>query len=242
MKSQMMEPSQALLLSLTLAMQQERAARSASEQADANQNARLNDLYSARNAVTKAEEEIRQFAASAQIEAVEVNPDREAFYGQALKSGVMTEITPPAIGEYWVGQGGIYGGIRLYDEGLCYVIFGAEDLGPCAWSNTNFDLVTSRVDGRVNTKALNSAEHSNPAAEAASNYTADGHQDFYLPAIGELHHGWLYTPDSFANALYWSSSQRSAYSAYYMDFGVGWLDLNGKHDERLARPVRRFLR
>ena len=41
---------------------------------------------------------------------------------------------------------------------------------------------------------------------------------------------------------HWLSTQRSAYSAYYMDFGVGWLDLNGKHDERLARPVRRFLR
>lgn len=164
------------------------------------------------------------------------------FAPAAPASPATDALTPPAIGEYWVGQGGIYGGIRLYDEGLCYVIFGAEDLGPCAWSNTGFDLVTSRVDGRVNTKALNSTEHSNPAAEAASNYTADGHQDFYLPAIGELQHGWLYIPDSFANALYWSSSQRSAYGAYLMGFEDGWLYLYGKVFERLARPVRRFLR
>ncbi|MCJ7957234.1 MAG: DUF1566 domain-containing protein [Pseudomonas sp.] len=151
-------------------------------------------------------------------------------------------ITPPAIGEYWAGQGGIYGGIRLYDEGLCYVIFGAEDLGPCAWSNTYFDLVTSRVDGRVNTKALSSTDHSNPAAEAACNFTADGHQDFYLPSIGELHHAFLYIPDSFQEATYWSSSQRSAYGAYYMAFGDGWLHYVDKADERLARPVRRILR
>lgn len=34
------------------------------------------------------------------------------------------------------------------------------------------------------------------------------------------------------------STQRSAYLAYYMDFGVGWLTINGIVSERLARPVR----
>ncbi|MBS7843883.1 DUF1566 domain-containing protein [Pseudomonas fluorescens] len=150
-------------------------------------------------------------------------------------------ITPPAIGEYWMGQGGIYGGRREYPEGLCYVVFAAEDVGRHAWSKTGFDLVTSRNDGRANTAALISHDSPSPVAEAAVNYTADGHQDFYLPSVGELHHAWLYIPDSFASETYWSSSQRSAYDAYYMDFEDGWLYDYGKDYERLARPVRRIL-
>ncbi|WP_282395744.1 hypothetical protein [Pseudomonas sp. PS01298] len=37
---------------------------------------------------------------------------------------------------------------------------------------------------------------------------------------------------------HWLSSQRSADTAYLMDFGDGWLDYGGKNVERLARPVR----
>ena len=37
---------------------------------------------------------------------------------------------------------------------------------------------------------------------------------------------------------HWLSTQRSAYSAYTMVFGVGWLSNLVKSNERLARPVR----
>lgn len=37
---------------------------------------------------------------------------------------------------------------------------------------------------------------------------------------------------------HWLSTQRSAYGAYTMVFVVGWLNLDGKDTERLARPVR----
>lgn len=39
---------------------------------------------------------------------------------------------------------------------------------------------------------------------------------------------------------HWLSSQRSADTAYGMDFGGGWLNLDVKSHERLARPVRRI--
>lgn len=39
---------------------------------------------------------------------------------------------------------------------------------------------------------------------------------------------------------HWLSSQRSAYTAYSMDFGDGWLYHYVKTNERLARPVRRI--
>ena len=38
--------------------------------------------------------------------------------------------------------------------------------------------------------------------------------------------------------FHWLSTQRSANHAYVMDFGVGWLFIYGKGNERLARPVR----
>lgn len=40
---------------------------------------------------------------------------------------------------------------------------------------------------------------------------------------------------------HWLSSQRSAYSAYFMDFGGGWINTGGKSYERLARPVRSLI-
>lgn len=40
---------------------------------------------------------------------------------------------------------------------------------------------------------------------------------------------------------HWLSSQRSAYGAYVMDFGGGWLYDIGKSHERLARPVRSLI-
>ena len=166
----------------------------------------------------------------------------EVLYEQALKSGVMSANETPAIGEYWVGQGGIYGGLRHYPEGLCHIIFAPADVGKHAYGEQGTNVeATSNIDGRENTAILVNRDGSHPAADAASAYTCDGHKDFYLPSFGELHHGYLYLPESFEKDWYISSTQRSAYGAFSMDFGVGWLTSLGKYVERLARPVRRIL-
>ncbi|WDY60365.1 DUF1566 domain-containing protein [Pseudomonas sp. PSKL.D1] len=154
------------------------------------------------------------------------------------------KLTPPAIGEIWPVQGGIYGGIRQYPEGLCHIIFAVEDVpGRHAYGDYGVKVeAVSRTDGRANTEVLVGREGKHPAAIAAAGYTADGHADFYLPSIGELHHAWQFLPESFAiDWYYWSSSQFSAYSAYFMHFEGGWLYGLGKGVERLVRPVRRFL-
>lgn len=167
----------------------------------------------------------------------------EALYEEALKTGVMSETEPPALGEYWPGQGGIYAGVRQYPEGLCHVIFAATDVGKHTYGEygTEVDAV-SRHDGRENTAILVSRDGSHPAADAAYAFTCDGHSDFYLPSIGELNHAWQYIPESFEGEWYISSTQRSAHYAYGMDFEDGWLDTLGKLYVRLARPVRRILR
>ncbi|PZQ41050.1 MAG: hypothetical protein DI560_07785 [Pseudomonas putida] len=151
-------------------------------------------------------------------------------------------LTPPAIGEYWPGQGGIYGGLRLYPEGMCHIIFAAADAGKHAFGDYGTEIEgANQVDGRANTALLIAREGKHPAAIAATGHAADGHNDFYLPASGELHHGYLYLPQAFEKAWYVSSSQRSANYAYTMDFEDGWLNDSHKDNEFLVRPVRRFL-
>jgi hypothetical protein len=48
-------------------------------------------------------------------------------------------------------------------------------------------------------------------------------------------------PEAFQDAWYWSSTQRSADTAYFMGFGDGTQSLSAKHYELRARPVRREL-
>lgn len=48
-------------------------------------------------------------------------------------------------------------------------------------------------------------------------------------------------PDMFSKRWHWTSTQYSAYSAYRVGFGDGWLGLNVKDSERVVRPVRRIL-
>lgn len=47
-----------------------------------------------------------------------------------------------------------------------------------------------------------------------------------------------YGAEAFRDTWYWSSSQRSAYNAFTMYFGVGYQDSTVKHGELRVRPVR----
>lgn len=150
-------------------------------------------------------------------------------------------LTPPAIGEYWVGQGGIYAGRREYPEGLCHVVFAATDVGKHTFGESGISVeATSKIDGRENTAILVNRDGSHPAADAAYAYTCDGHNDFSLPSIGELNHAWLYIPESFEKDWYIGSTQRSAYGAFTMHFDDGHQLDYVKYHELRVRPVRRL--
>ncbi|RMN14424.1 MULTISPECIES: DUF1566 domain-containing protein [Pseudomonas syringae group] len=149
----------------------------------------------------------------------------------------------PEIGAYWAGQGGIYGGVRQYPEGLCHVIYAQEDAGNFKWGPSGTETgATSRFDGRTNTQALLTLNAGFPAAFYASQYTADGQSDFYLPSAAELNHGWAYLSDRFEEGCYWSSTQRSAYNAFFQYFDDGSQYNRAKISELRVRPVRRFIR
>lgn len=159
---------------------------------------------------------------------------------QSLEPASTAEI--PALGEYWPGQGGHNAGFVPARDGVPahYLIVAAKDVGDHKWGRYGEEsTATSKTDGFGNTQAL-MKEGEHPAALAASKYEADGHSDFHLPAAAELYQCWLYTQNLFAtNCWYWSSTQRSAGSAFGMHFVGGGQYGNDKLSEFRVRPVRR---
>lgn len=155
---------------------------------------------------------------------------------------VTSDQAVPAVGEYWPGQGGHNAGFVPARDGVPahYLVIAAKDIGDRAWGGRgNESKAASKVDGLANTQAL-LAEGGHPAATACTEYQADGHSDFYLPAAAELYQGWVNTPELFAkDCYYWSSTQRSAYNAFNMLFSDGFQYYNGKNYELRVRPVRR---
>ena len=166
----------------------------------------------------------------------------------ALHAATLSLIQPsapadiPALGAYWLGQGGINGGFvpARGDVPAHYLIFSDKDAGKAVWGGRGEESkATSKTDGLANTGIL-LAEGDHPAAELAEQYTADGHSDFYLPAAAELYQGWVNCQGIFSTSdWYWSSSQRSAYTAFIMTFEDGNQSYNGKNYECFVRPVRR---
>lgn len=152
----------------------------------------------------------------------------------------------PALGSYWPGQGGYNAGLVRGENGApdYYLIVPqlTEQLR-AKWGGYGDEVegASSASDGLANTAALLADSNEHPAAKLASEFTADGHSDFYLPARRELQIAEANVPELFEKAYHWSSSQFSAHLAYYVDFENGWLNLSGKPLERRVRPVRRFI-
>lgn len=151
----------------------------------------------------------------------------------------------PAIGEYWPGEGGVNGGLFPGGDKLYYLIVptGADAESTLEWGGygQEFDGAKSPWDGQANTAYLASSnrEHDHPAAQFCAAFEREGHKDFYLMARREASFLEITVPDVFTQAYHWTSTQRSANYAYYLDFEDGWLGYYGKDGERLARPVRR---
>ncbi|AVJ20968.1 MULTISPECIES: DUF1566 domain-containing protein [Pseudomonas] len=152
----------------------------------------------------------------------------------------------PEIGQPWPGQGGLNGGFvhARDDVPAHYLIIAEKDVGSLEWGARGVEVKgLSKTDGLTNTQVLigNDEERQYPAANACAEYQADGHHDFYLPAAAELYHCWVNCPEVFAqDCYYWSSSQRSAYSAFFMYFVDGYQFSSAKSFELRVRPVRRF--
>lgn len=168
--------------------------------------------------------------------------DRLLNYAElaAAPSGV------PALGSYWPGQGGYNAGLVRGENGgpdyyLIVPLLTEQIRAEWGGRGEECEGATSMSDGLANTQALLADSNEHPAAKLASEFTADGHNDFYLPARRELQLAEANVPELFEKAYHWSSSQFSAYGACHMVFEDGWLYGSDKSYGRLVRPVRRFI-
>lgn len=143
------------------------------------------------------------------------------------------------IGEYLPGQGGIYAGDILGDDGVLYglVIAEPKDVGMAAWGEDG-ELDLSEWDGLSNTNRL---RNGCPAAKLAGDYEADGNCDFYLPARREMMVALANVPHLFEKSdWYWTSTPRLSSNAWAVDFQFGHVYTDARYNEFRVRPFRRF--
>ena len=105
----------------------------------------------------------------------------------------------PPFGAYIPGQGGHFAAImRGPDNTPHALLVSAQDteIAECQWGTYGKDIdgAKSRTDGHANTAAMLAADR--PAATGATRVEADGHKDFFLPALGQLNIMRLATPQS----------------------------------------------
>jgi hypothetical protein len=154
-------------------------------------------------------------------------------------------ITPPKLGQYWAGQGGIYIGriITAGDGPDDFLVMATAEHGEHAdveWGKygTKIEGASDTNNGRANTAAMAAAELE--LGTWARGLTIEGHSDFYLPAQDELALMYINGRQHCDKACYWSSTQYSADFAWFQSFAIGTQYAWDKDYESRARAVRRF--
>jgi hypothetical protein len=143
------------------------------------------------------------------------------------------------VGQYAEGQGGIYIGQTAQGR---HLFAAASPLdGEFEFGGYGDDLEGySDIDGVENTrKLLERGEHS--AALAASEYSADGHKDFYLPSHRELLQVVAVEGFNEEAGYVWTSSPYGSFFAWAVDFECGYVYFWVRSDEFRVRPVRSII-
>ena len=162
---------------------------------------------------------------------------------------------PPAIGETWSTQGGVYAGMMRGENGQPdyhlivptidpHAVVEQAEIEEIKWGGAGKEetVATSERDGLANTRALIASDNDHSAARWASNLELYGHRDWYLPARRELALCCATVPELFEKSgYYWSSSQGSANDAWVQGFAGGGQDVGHKDYALRARAVRRFI-
>lgn len=140
------------------------------------------------------------------------------------------------VGQYAEGQGGIYAG-KTADGRHLFVAAAPLD-GEFEFGGYGDELEGySDLNGAENTrKLLERGNH--PAALAASEYSADGHSDFYLPSHREalLVVAVMGFDDDAGDV--WTSTPYGSSSAWAVNFEDGSVNLWDRGNEFRVRPVR----
>lgn len=171
---------------------------------------------------------------------------------------------PPAIGEYWAGQGGYYAGSITYNNQAYWLVLAdvsAEVVLQWKTTQTATANTTDAYDGLANTLNMVSADATmHPAAAHCDAYAGGGYSDWYMPSQAELsairaslsHYKTspppLFSSDgaqAFKSGYLWSSTEASATSAYGVTAttstsGAAYsTGLTKDQTTRTVRPIRR---
>ncbi|RIJ02188.1 DUF1566 domain-containing protein [Achromobacter sp. K91] len=143
------------------------------------------------------------------------------------------------IGQYAEGQGGIYIGLTAQGRHLFAAVApldGEFEFGGYGDKLEGY----SDLDGAENTrKLLERGGH--PAALAASEYTADSHADFYLPAHRELLQVVAAEGFNDDGEYTWTSTPYGSGTAWAVYFEDGYVSRWGRFHEFRVRPVRSII-
>lgn len=143
------------------------------------------------------------------------------------------------VGQYAEGQGGIYIGVTAQGRHLFAAVAPLD--GEFEFGGYGDDLEGySDLDGAKNTrKLLERGNH--PAALAASEYSADGHNDFYLPSHRELLQ--VVAVQGFGEGVgdVWTSTPYGSCIAWAVSFEYGRVDRWRRSREFRVRPVRNII-
>jgi len=125
--------------------------------------------------------------------------------------------TPPKIGEYWTGQGGIYAGVARGRDG-----------------DGDYHLILATV-------APTDDVEWQAALDRATEISADGHSDFSVPSRFESALLYANLQDKLEQSCWhWTSTQYSEDYAWIQDFDHGSQSYDDKSSERRCRFVRRL--
>jgi hypothetical protein len=143
------------------------------------------------------------------------------------------------VGQYAEGQGGIYIGVTAQGR---HLFAAAEPLdGVFEFGGYGDELEGySDLDGAENTRKLVECG-GHPAALAATEFTADGHSDFYLPSHRELLQVVAIEGFDASVGDVWTSTPYGSYYAWAVDFEDGTIGGWDRGFEFRVRPVRSII-
>jgi hypothetical protein len=158
-------------------------------------------------------------------------PGAASTIPQASRSG-----HPPTAGRYWPEQSAWYAGPVAMPNGTVIALLLPEnsDCGAHPYG-LNVTGANDIHDGQANTWAM--ADAGSPAAQAV----LDKNLDWYLPSRMEALQLFATLKEQIRGRPIWTSTQSSAYDAWYQSFDYGSQDIGYKGAELRAVAVRRLL-
>ena len=167
-----------------------------------------------------------------------------AWLKQTLGKSVNVGRDVPSIGAVWPGEGGVNGGLGRKEDGTPeWLIAPPIPVGyfkevEYGGRGVDIDGAASWYDGLANTRALLATGGGYPAARKCADLVYEGHHDYFLPAKLQLAQIYASLHGVIPKEWVLSSTQSSAYDAWYQYFANGnasnWL----KDDKAGALAVR----